>query len=199
MGKIQRLSLEELLDSKTAVWDIESGGLDGNFDVMLCATIKPFGKRKKATTYRINDGNSHSWFDATNDLDLCVDVRYELEEYDILIHHYGDRFDLPFLNTRLVGNFCRPLETAEMKMVDTWWTLRHRFKLNSNRLATAIDFFDCKHKKTPLDGPTWIAAKAGQKEALEKVVKHNVADVLALEELAYSMASQIPLRYCYWR
>lgn len=194
MAKPQRLTYSELLDLKTAIWDIESGGLDANFDPILCASIKRFG-HKKVKTFRIDKFTINPW----DDKELCNEIAWELETYDVICHHYGDRFDLPFLNTRLLYWGTILVDTSAMRTVDTWWTLRYRYKLNSNRLATASEFLGCKNKKTPLSGDIWMKAKCGVKGALDYVVKHNVADVLVLEEVVKTLAKAAPLRFRYWR
>ena len=195
MAKPQRISFEELMDLKTAIWDVESGGLDANFDPILCASVKRFG-RGKVKTFRMDREERDGCWD---DRELCAHIAYVLEDYDILVHHYGDKFDLPFLNTRLLKHRDMLLNTSRMKIVDTWWTMRFKYKFARNTLAAGAEFLGCKHKKTPLSGDTWLKAKCGVKSAMDYVVKHNIADVLVLEELVEKLAGAANLRFRYWR
>jgi uncharacterized protein YprB with RNaseH-like and TPR domain len=175
---------------RTAIWDIEAGGLDANYDVMLCATIKQL--EGPMEVFQIGDKR---W----NDKKLLREVSDYLTNFDVLVHHYGDRYDVPFTNTRLLIQGLPLLDLSNTILVDTWWTARHAYKFNNNRLATLIDALGTPTSKSPLDGPIWIKAKAGGKRALDYIVEHNIRDVEALEEVVKIMAAAGGLKYRYWK
>lgn len=189
--RAQRLTFAELKSLHTCTWDIESSNLDGDFGIMLCASIKPWGRPMK--TFRLDEFTNKFWDDSA----LAEAVRDELEKFQVVIHHYGDRFDVPFLNTRLIGNHKRLLITSNMCFVDTWWQAKKRMKLHSNRLAALITHLDTKVTKTGLDGHLWTRAVAGDKEALDEVVRHNIHDVKALEQVTRRIVEVMNLRYTY--
>lgn len=65
--------------------------------------------------------------------------------------------------------------------IDGWEIARSKLKLHSNRLASVSSFLDIE-EKTPLNGPIWIKASAGDPSALKYVIKHCDQDVLVLEQ-----------------
>lgn len=195
--RAQRLSLEEMTDPKhglkVAVWDIEATGLKADIDPMLCASIKPLDGGK-VTTFRIDDSEGYEkrrW----DDSELCCHVRDELEKYNVLIHHFGDLYDIPFLNTRLVGWNCRPVAIQRMVFVDTWRLSRSRLLMRNNRLNTLIEYLDTSTQKTSVHGRWWSRAMTGDKKGIDWVVKHNIADVKALEEVTLRLGKFVTFPY----
>lgn len=118
-----------------------------------------------------------------DDSQLVIAVANEIDKADVVVTYYGARYDIPFISTRLLraqkGRF---LALRDSSHVDLWRTCRYKLKLNSNRLASVIDFLELKNKKTPVAGPQWVAAGAGDRQALKYVVAHCIPDVLSLEE-----------------
>lgn len=192
--RAQRISLKEMQQVPTCCWDIESSNLDMDFGIILCASIKPLGKPVK--TFRIDNSPNYQkrpWDDSW----LVTKVRDELEKYVVVVHHYGDRFDVPALNTRLIKWRLKLLNTSYMCFIDSWWQSRKRLKLHSNRLAALISHLDTKVSKTGLDGTLWTEAVAGCRQALDKVVIHNIHDVLSLEQVTRRLSEVMDLRYTY--
>ena len=112
---------------KTALWDIESSDLKPAFGVMLCAGIKEVGKKSKI----LKKGRAGS-----NDRELLVAVRNELEKYDILIGFYTLGFDRKFLNARLLRWGERPLERK--LHIDVYRIVAKNFPNTSSRSLGAI-------------------------------------------------------------
>lgn len=193
--RAQRLNYEELKSLKVCFWDIESSNLDADFGLILCAGIKTLGV-PGIRIYRIDESPEYAkkpWDDSW----VAKRIRDDLEQHNVIVHHYGDRFDVPFLNTRLIGHRIRMLDSSRMCFVDTWLNVRKRLKLHSNRLNSLIAHLDTKTNKTGLDGHLWVKALAGHKPSLDAVVKHNLHDIKALEEVAVTLARFYNLRYTY--
>lgn len=110
-----------------------------------------------------------------------------IEKADIVVTYYGQRYDIPFIATRLLKASSRVLSLADASHIDLWRTARYKLKLNSNRLASLIDFFELNNKKTPVAGPQWVAAGAGDRKALQYVIDHCIPDVLSLAEAYYKL------------
>jgi DNA polymerase III epsilon subunit-like protein len=163
---------------KIISWDIESGGLEANFSNIISIGWKELGKRK-VHTRRIDQYPSFKKpLGFINDKALVKDVAKELSEADLWVIHYA-KFDIPMLNSRLLFHDLPPL--PYVPTIDTWRIARYQLKLSNNRLDTIVRFFDL-HKKTPIDSQHWIRARAGCKASIDYIVKHNKADVVALEE-----------------
>lgn len=195
--RAQRVTGEDIRLMRTCTWDIEATGLKGDFDHLLCASIKPIGE--KPIVFRIDespDYAKHPW----DDSDLARRIRDELENYMIVIgwNHVG--YDLPFTNTRLIKADYLPINTATMCMVDMLWASRYRLMLHSNRLQAVIEYLETKTSKTPLDPHLWQMAEHANVggpalKALDKVVEHNIKDVESLEEVANKLSHFVKLQY----
>lgn len=191
--RAQRLSLSELRELKVCFWDIEASGLDADFAILLCAGIKTLGK-PGVRVYRLDDSpyyESARWDDSW----VAEQIRNDLEQHQVVVHHYGIYYDIPFLITRLLGHNRRQLNTSRMAFVDTWKNSRNRLKLHSNRLASLIAHLETPISKTGLDGWLWTRATAGDRTALDEIVKHNIHDVLALQQVTLKLARSFNLQY----
>jgi len=159
------------------LWDLECTNLNANFGYILCAGVKELGK-KGVKLFSVADYPGYKK-DPTNDEKLVKDVRDYLSDAGAFITWYGQRFDVPFLNTRLTAYSLKPL--PPVPHIDGWRIAREKLKLHSNRLASVSSFLDIE-EKTPLNGPIWIKASAGDPSALKYVIKHCKQDVLVLEQ-----------------
>lgn len=161
-------------------FDIETTNLNANYGYMLSFGWKCQGD-KKAQVISIADYDRFEK-DPTNDRDLVKDVRKIMEQADIWCGHYSQRFDVPYIQSRLLYHNLNPLPTSTPH-IDTWRIARYKLKLNSNRLDTISKFIKTIDSKTPVDGTHWIRAMAGIKSSLKYVINHNRKDVEVLEEV----------------
>lgn len=164
---------------KILIFDIEATNLAANFGVILCISYKWFGD-KTVHTIRI-DQFPRFKSDPTNDVEVVREFEKVFNEADRVVAHYGKKFDKTFINTRRIIHGLPILPNT--KLIDTWRIAKDHLRLNSNRLETLISALGVKTKKTPLSGPIWVKAMAGDKTAISYVVKHCIADVNALEEV----------------
>lgn len=138
---------------------------------MLCACVKPLGG-----DVVILDGRHGS-----NDKELCIKLKEELEKQDVLVSYYGLGFDLNFLNSRLMHYRLEPLK---MKFhIDMYQVIKKFAALHSRRLESVSKFLGIKGKGG-LEPELWVkAAYDGDKEAIAKIKQHCKADVEVLEQL----------------
>ena len=159
-------------------WDIESSSLDAEYGQMLCAVIgehmSESPEEPKIHTFTLGNFQHERW----NDTSLAVAVRDALEEYDLVISYNGARFDLPFLNTRLIEAGERG--TVLRRHKDLLYTMRGRFRLGSNRLARVTQFFFGETQKTSIDPKTWRQAICGKRAAYDYIIDHCQRDVTEL-------------------
>lgn len=164
--------------AKILLWDLECSNLSANFGHIICGGIKELGSKNPVKLYSITD--SKQWKPSRpSDKNLVKDIRDHLSTGDMFVTWYGGRFDIPFLNTRLLLHGYAPL--PPIPHVDGWRVAKDRLRLNSNRLASVSAFLGLQDK-TPLLGPTWQYAAAGDPESIRYVKKHCARDVLVLEE-----------------
>lgn len=189
--RVQRIG-SQMRFMRTCCWDLETSNLNANFGIILCSSIKTWGG--DTLTQRIDDDPDyadHRW----DDSHLVEAVRDELENYQVIVgwNHVG--FDLPMLESRLVKHGLRPLDKTNMCFVDMLWASRYRMRLSSNTLERVIEYLSTKTQKTPLIGEWWIRAMAGDREALDHIVEHNIKDVESLEEVTEKLSRFVKLQY----
>lgn len=163
----------------SCTFDLECSSLNANFGIILCGVIKPADG--DPIIFRADELNKRWKTQRSDDSSVVKAVVDELMKYDILVAHNGAKFDIPYLRTRMakwgLGMF------PNKKLVDPVQIARNRFKLSSNSLDSMADFLDTS-TKTRVSGDMWLRASLdGDKEAMDYVVEHCVADVLMLERL----------------
>lgn len=163
---------------KIAFFDIETTNLNANFGYVIAVCWK-FRGNKKIHTVKITDSPTFKK-DPTNDKWVVQTAAEGLSKADMWVGWYSTRFDEPYLNSRLLYHDLGPM--PPVPHVDGWKIARYKMKLNSNRLQTVTSFLGMEDK-TPLSGPIWIRAMAGQKDAINYVVKHCQQDVVVLEQV----------------
>lgn len=163
--------------NKIKPWDIEATNLSANFGYILCIGIKNLGE-KNTRCYSVDDYPLYKK-DPTNDSALLEDAAKDLADSGAWVTWYGGGFDVPFVQTRLLYHGMKPLPM--IPHIDGWRIAKYKMKLNSNRLATVSSFLDIE-EKTPLNGPIWIKASAGDNKALQYIKEHCVQDVIVLEQ-----------------
>lgn len=165
-------------DAKVIAWDIETTNLNADFGYILSACWMDLRDRK-VQTVRIDQFKGYK-SDRTNDKALVGELSNVLGAADVWVTWYGDRFDIPYVNTRLLWH---GLDTMPpIPSVDGWRAARNHLKLSSNRLANISEFLDVE-RKTPVVGWQWVRAGAGHEDALNYVVEHNQKDVVVLGEV----------------
>jgi uncharacterized protein YprB with RNaseH-like and TPR domain len=170
---------------KLAMVDGEMTNLDANFGRTLVFAIKPLGK--DPTMFVETDYKSR--FPGDDKL-LVEAVRDEMHKYDTWVTWYGRKFDLPFLNTRLI------IHKSDHQLqnrfhIDLWETCRKKLKLHSNRLEAAAIALDVEHSKTHITPSVWCKAAAGDKPSLKYIIEHCKLDVFVLEEVYLRLAPYI--------
>lgn len=165
--------------SKVLIFDIESTNLAANFGYIICISYKWLGENK-VHTISISESSTFK-DDPTNDRELVQRFKKIYEQADMVVAHYGQRFDKTFINTRLMIHNLGSLPRT--KLFDTWRIAKDHLRLNSNRLASLISALNIRYKKTELNGSTWIKAMSGDKKSIIYVIEHCIKDVLALEQV----------------
>jgi uncharacterized protein YprB with RNaseH-like and TPR domain len=168
------------MSSRIVLFDIESTNLRANFGYCLCFGWKMLGE-KTTHVLSIADYKQHK-SDPTNDAPLMRDVHKVLtEDADIIVTFYGKEFDRKFLNTRMLLAGLPPLPPLNSEHIDIYFTVRGNLLLHSNRLASVAETLGCPMQKTPLTGPIWVRAMAGDRKAIKYIEEHCIRDVDVLE------------------
>lgn len=162
---------------KILIWDIESTALNSTFGTVLCIGWKFLDEDEVYIPTILDAKSSH-----LKDDSILVDQFVEaFDKADIHVTWYGERFDLPMINSKLIKYGRNPLPNKPH--LDLWKTARKHFKLHSNRLAVWGEYLGCENQKTPITHDDWLHAALGDEGAMEQVVDHCFYDVLVLEEV----------------
>jgi hypothetical protein len=165
---------------KLLSWDIESSDLVADYGRMLCLGFKTVGGRgKNARIISLGDYKSYE-VDPTHDKALVKEAAKILSDCDAWLTWYGSRFDVPFVNSRLIYHDLPPL--PPIPHIDGWRVARSKLRLHSNRLASVSAFLDVE-EKTPIKPNVWVRAKCGHRPSLNYVIQHCKQDVIVLEQV----------------
>lgn len=115
---------------------------------------------------------------------LLEDFTKAYNDCDEVVAHYGKKFDVRFINSRLAKHGMPPLKP--MALIDTWRIMKDHFLLASNRLDSAIKFFNCPYEKPDIPWSVWRDVSLGKYKA-HKALEHRCRyDVLSLSWIYFN-------------
>lgn len=174
--------------------DIEASNLAATFGIAYTYCIKELDGKIIERAISLDD-----LYNAEYDKNLIAHFIDDCSKFTHLIWHYGTdrRFDMPFLRTRAV-KWGLPFPKHKCLFVgDTYPILKNKFKLHSNRLETACDFFGIPSKGHKLNPDIWLYMITGNrklmKKAIDYILVHNREDVESLEKLWKKISKFTPL------
>lgn len=144
--------------------------------ILMCAW-KELGK-KKVNVMTVLD---HPGKNILDDGPIVTEIRKVLADADLLIYHFGDRFDFPFVQTRLARWGLPKLEKP--LTFDTCSVARKTLSIKSNSLKSLAYFFGLKESKMEIPQDTWLLANAGDKEAILTLAERCKSDVRLTEQV----------------
>ena len=163
------------------LFDIETTGLDADFGVVLCSSIKDWHNNYQ-TVFRIDDGPPGAA--RSDDSHVVSATIEELKKFDILIAHNGVQFDKQYLNSRALRWHQSGLLLPDTKIIDPVKLARNHLRLGYNSLERLAQHLQTPHQKEKIQGPTWVRAGMDRDEdAMNEVVSHCKNDVLVLQDV----------------
>lgn len=121
------------------------------------------------------------WDESQDDKALLIKFLEIVNHADELIHHNGDRFDLPWFKTRCLFHGLIPM--PDYKTIDSCAIARRKFYFNSNKLNYIAKYFGLGEKlKTDLDLWKDIVFKKCP-IAMKKMTDYCKQDVVLLEKV----------------
>lgn len=124
-----------------------------------------------------------------NDLKLAKEIWNLLEKADIIIGHNSKRFDIKKINTRFWKHDLN--KPSSFKHIDTLTAAKSVFGLTYNKLQFIAEFKGIQDK-LDTDFELWDRCDAGDKEALQKMLRYNERDVEIQEQVYFKMRNWIP-------
>jgi uncharacterized protein YprB with RNaseH-like and TPR domain len=124
--------------------------------------------------------------DITNEKEILRPLWKLLDQADILVTQNGIRFDARKINARLIHHGFKP--PSSYKHIDTLKIAKKHFAFTSNKLEYMADKLNAKHKKQKNEGfSLWTRCLNGELKAWKELERYNKQDILALEELYYTL------------
>ena len=173
------------MKGRTIFWDIECSDLNADWgsiftigyaiddEPIQCISITDFAgwEKKPWDDTRVIDAFLKVW--------LSEDVIME-------VTHFGSNFDLPYLQARMAANGQGVLPL--LAHFDTYYAAKSKLKIKSRSLKNVADHLNIRFKKTALDPKVWKRAARGDKQALDYIRQHNVADIRVLKAVYKRLA-----------
>ena len=123
------------------------------------------------------------------DYKIVKQLRAELAMADAVVTHNGDRFDLPWIRTRMIAMGFDPL--PPVVSIDTKKIAKARFYFNSNRLDYLGKYLGVGKKIETTFG-LWLECLKGDRKAMREMVRYNEQDVLLLERVFVKLRPFVP-------
>lgn len=170
--------LYAVLEEKIGYFDIETSGLQADFNFILSWCIK----EKEKDDFKQGIFSAKDYKEVPVDKRMVKDCVEALSGYTTIITYYGTNFDLPFLRTRaLKANLPFPFY-GSIRHIDLYYVVRNKLRIHRNRLDAACELFGV-YDKTRIRPEIWERALSGDKESLSYVAEHNKIDTILLEKL----------------
>lgn len=152
--------------------DIETFNLSADFGIILCGVIKEEGK--KPIVFR-HDKLCKTWDKKrSDDSEVVRAIAAEMCKHPIWVAHNGRRFDLPYINTRLLRKGMPPLPQPKA-MIDPVELARNKLRMSFNGLGQIAQILGV-NTKTDVDAEVWCAAAFdGCRSSMNKIVAHCLA------------------------
>lgn len=112
-----------------------------------------------------------------------------LDEADIVVAHYGKKFDLPKLAARFIYHGLSA--PSSYQVVDTKQVASSKFKFDSNSLNNLGTYLNLGNKLQHSGFDLWVRCMAGDKDAWQMMKDYNVQDVVLLEKVYLALRPYI--------
>lgn len=171
--KIEAQEYLDLLEETGRLYffDIEAVGLRGDYNSVICASFKPYGKKPF----------THSVIKPGDDKSLVRAIKEELENANAWVTYYGKGFDIPFINTRLLRHGIHPIE--KRPHLDMYFTLKANTLTSRRSQGHLLSWLRTPETKMTVSADDWNEVIVDPKKILPTMVKRCESDVSGLEAL----------------
>jgi len=146
---------------------------------IVCAAWKVLGEKQVHSVSTLDDPKRYAK-NPHDDKHVVETLHKVLSEADVIIAHNGDGYDIKFAEGRMLAHGLSPL--PPIPSIDTLKVAKLRLLLNSNKLDYLGRYLGLG-KKIPTRNELWLRVLAGEKKAVQEMVKYNKYDVILLEKV----------------
>ena len=146
---------------------------------VICGAWKDLGAKRTQAVSVLDDKKRYA-ANPHDDRHVIETLHAALSEADAVVGHNSDKFDLRWLQGRMLFHSLPPLPPS--KSIDTLKIARRAFLLNSNRLDYLGKYLGLGGKASTPPG-LWMDVLRGDKKAIRTMVDYNKRDVDLLEQV----------------
>lgn len=159
------------LSNKICFFDLECSGLKGDYNSVLCGTIKPFN----------GDPVTFSVKQLGNDQRVVKEIKQELEKYSCWVSYYGKGFDVPMLNTRLLKWRASPVDSRHH--IDMYYILKYHTLMGRRSQESYLSWLGTDEQKMKVSQNTWSEMGFKLDEHMPVMINRCESDVAGLQAL----------------
>lgn len=150
--------------------DIESANLNADFGTCVVASVLPY--KGKPTTFTAPPGR---------DKQLVRDLSDEMAKYQCWVTFYGKRFDVPFINSRLLYHGLPLL--PKQHHIDMWAVVRFRTHLSRRNQAHLLNWLGTPEEKMSVSPNVWAEMAVDTPKKLAILKQRCESDVVGLRAM----------------
>lgn len=158
--------------------DIEASGLRGDYNSILCISLKPFGK--KPFSFAVKQ--------VGNDQKIIREAKEAMAEFDCWVTYYGSGFDIPMINTRLLKWEQTPLPSRHH--IDMYYKLKSKLLTARKSQGHLLSWLGTDEQKMGVSADVWNMIASDTEKHMPEMIKRCESDVKGLEGL-YSKTKHI--------
>jgi uncharacterized protein YprB with RNaseH-like and TPR domain len=179
---------------KVLYFDIETTDFSAGFGIMLMFSYRWHFDDADIKVVKITDNvNWRALPPEKADLYLIQELKKLINDSDIQVAHFGSKFDINFLQTRLIYHGLHIANSKWKTFFDTCITARKHYKFSRNSLAVIAKALGGENEKTHLPLSVWQHSKCVGYEpyfsmAIEEMADYCKQDVATLFDIEQKLA-----------
>ena len=156
-------------DHSLVFLDIEANGLRGDYNSMLCASIKAYDM--PPVTYAVKK--------VGEDRAALIETKTALERAECWVTYYGKGFDIKMINTRLLRHGLMPV--AKRPHIDLYYQLKSKTIMSRRSQGHYLSWLKLEQQKMTVSADDWSRAAIDWKRIKPTMIERCESDVAGLE------------------
>ena len=173
---------------RTLFLDIETTNLGASMGRIMCVGLKFLGESTVVLKQTDYEGWNMNPAAILGDKAVLKDAVEIIKGADELVTWYGAKFDVPFINSRLIINGLDVL--PPMRHIDLCWVAQKKLKFDRNGLGHVVEQLGLPpkgHEGTQV----WKLAQVGHGPSINKLAKYCANDVDILEAAYHKLLPMV--------